>query len=70
MSSAESYRKIAADLRAKAGKDPNGKLASEWEHLARCYLRLAEQAGTNSLLDVAAEFGPKRRLNEGEGEGA
>lgn len=67
MSSANSYRKIAAELSARAAREPDAKLASEWGHLARCYLRLAEQAEINSLLDVAVEFGPKNRLDEGEG---
>jgi hypothetical protein len=42
-------------------------VASELDSLARCYLRLAEQADTNGRLDVSAEFGPKTRLDEGEG---
>lgn len=67
MSTADSYRKIAAELKAKAGKEPNAKMASEWEHLARCYLRLTDQADMNASLDISVEFDPKNRLDEGEG---
>lgn len=64
MSTAESYRKIAAELRAKAANEPNATLASEWNHLARCYLRLAEQADDNSFQDLWLEVGPKPRLDD------
>jgi hypothetical protein len=46
----------------------NPKLAAQWDHLARCYVRLAEQADHNSIQDLWFEFGPKTRL-DGEGEG-
>lgn len=66
MTSADSYRKFAAELKAKAAREPSVSLAAEWEHLARCYLRLAEQADSNSIQDVWIECGPKARLdNEG-----
>jgi len=68
MHTAESYRKIAAELRARAVKETNADLASEWENLARCYLRLAAQADENTFQDLWFEFGPKPRLG-GEGEG-
>ncbi len=66
MSPAEQYRKIAAQLRADALKTPNGKAAAELDHLARAYVRLAEQAEQNSRVDVWAEFGPKVRLDGDE----
>jgi hypothetical protein len=69
MRTADSYRKTAAELKVKAGKERSPKLASELENLARCYLRLAEQADTNSELDLSVEFGPKLGA-DGEGEGA
>ncbi len=69
MTPAEQYRGIAAELEAKAAKERNNQLAAEWVSLARCYLRLAEQAETNSLADIWFEVGPRTRL-DGEGEGA
>jgi hypothetical protein len=67
MSSSDSYRKIAAELRAKALRAPSDKAAADLDNLARCYIRLAEQADQNRLVDVSAEFGPNPRLDEGEG---
>lgn len=58
MSTADSYRKLAAELRAKAVKERSETLASEYEHLARAYLRLAEQADRNKRLDLHLEVGP------------
>jgi hypothetical protein len=67
MTSADSYRKIASELRAKALKARSDREAADLDNLARCYLRLAEQADQNSLLDVGCEFGPKL---SSDGEGA
>ena len=64
MTPADSYRMMAAELRAKALKAPTDMAAVDLDHLARCYLRLAEQADQNTLLDVSAEFGPKSRLDD------
>lgn len=69
MTSAVSYRKIAAELRARALKAPNARTAADFDNLARAYLRLAEQAEQNSLSDIWAEFGPQTRMDS-EGEGA
>lgn len=66
MTTADSYRQTAAELKVKAGEERSPKLASELENLARCYLRLAEQADTNSELDLSVEFGPKLG-SDGEG---
>jgi hypothetical protein len=65
MTSADSYRKIAAELRARARKARSDKEAADLDNLARCYLRLAEQANTNGQLDLVAEFGPKNKLDDG-----
>ncbi len=67
MSAAETYRKIAVELRAKALTAPTDVSASHLDSLAKCYLRLAEQAEQTRLSDVWAEFGPKSQLDEGEG---
>ncbi len=67
MTNADSYRKIAAELKAKAAKERSAQLASELDSLARCYLRLAEQADQNSFQDLWLEVGPKTRMREGEG---
>jgi hypothetical protein len=56
MTPAESYRKLAAELRTKAVHETNGQLAAEWNYLARCYTRLAEQADQNLDTNVWAEF--------------
>jgi hypothetical protein len=58
MSTADSYRKLAADMKAKALRGRSPTLASECEHLARAYLRLAEQADRNERLDLHLEIGP------------
>jgi hypothetical protein len=63
----DQYRKLAAEFRAKGRRAPNARLASELDHLARCYLRLAEQADSNSYQDLWFEVGPKARLDEGDG---
>ncbi len=67
MTTAEKYRTVAAQLRAKALKAPTDAAAAEYDALAHAYLRLAEQAEQNQRADVWAEFGPKPRLGEGEG---
>ncbi len=69
MTTADSYRAIAAELKAKAARQRSPELASELDNLARCYIRLAEQADQNSFQNIWFEVGPKSRL-DGEGEGA
>jgi hypothetical protein len=49
------YRKLAAQLRAKARTEGSSSLKAEWEHLARCYVRLVDQAERNSRTDVTYE---------------
>jgi hypothetical protein len=66
-SPADQYRKMAAELNAKAAREHDETLTSELTNLARCYVRLAEQADINSNADVWLEVGPKTTL---EGDGA
>ena len=66
MSTADSYRALAAELKAKAAKEGSATLASEYEHLARAYLRLAEQAERNEQLDPHPEVGADPRLKSGD----
>lgn len=49
-----------------AFNEPNAALASEYEHLARAYLRLAEQADRNERLDLHLEVGPEPRLKRSD----
>lgn len=66
MNPADQYRKIAAELRAKAAREPNPKLSAQWHNLARCYLRLAEQADANSFADIWIETGHRTALDGAE----
>jgi len=50
-SPAEQYAKLADHLRAKARTEESPTLRAEWEHLAQCYVDLAEQAGRNPNSD-------------------
>jgi hypothetical protein len=49
------YRNKAAELFALASQDHYRALKIQFEHLARAYLRLAEQADRNSQLDISYE---------------
>ncbi len=69
MSTGDQYRKVAAELQARAAKEQNELWAADLNKLARAYRRLAEQADRNSCSDIWMEYGPKPRL-DGEGEGA
>ena len=55
MTPATHYRTLAAQLRSRARTEDNRQLREEWDHLARCYLKLAEQADRNSRTDVSYE---------------
>jgi hypothetical protein len=55
MTPATHYRTLAAQLRTRAKSEQSPQLRAEWEHLAQCYIRLAEQADRNSLTDVSYE---------------
>ena len=65
MSPAEQYRMMAAEFRAQALAQTNSSTATDFEHLAKCYLRLAEQAERNNTTDVVYEPKPIR-LDDGE----
>ncbi len=66
MSPAEHYRKLAAELKAKATTESNASVAAELDALSRSYQRLAEQAEHNSATDLWFEFGPKPALDGGK----
>ena len=55
MTPATHYRTLAAHLRTRARTEESPQLRAEWEHLAQCYIRLAEQADRNSQTDVSYE---------------
>lgn len=64
MSTADRYRKMAAELMAKAQKAPSDSATVQYDALAMAYIRLAEHAEENERADIWAEFGPKPRLGE------
>jgi hypothetical protein len=55
MTPADRYRKLAAELNAKARNEKSPQIRAEWSHLAQSYVRLAAQADKNDLTDVAYE---------------
>jgi hypothetical protein len=55
MTAGDHYRDKAVEFRAKAQVESDLKRKAEFEHLARAYLRLADQAERNSHLDVTYE---------------
>ena len=55
MTPATHYRTLAARLRTRAKTEDNRHLRAELEHLAQCYIRLAEQADRNLQTDVTYE---------------
>jgi hypothetical protein len=63
MTTPDSYRKTALELRARALKAPDDASAARLDSLAQCYLRLAQQAEQNRRADIWAEFGSKTRLD-------
>jgi hypothetical protein len=64
MRTADQYRKLAAELKAKANSEVNQSVAVELDGLARSYLRLAAQAEQNSTVDLWLEVGPKLALDD------
>jgi hypothetical protein len=71
MTTPNSYRKTALQLRARALKAHDDASAAHLDSIAQCYFRLAEQAEQNSRVDVWAEFGPTPKVGGGqEGEAA
>ncbi len=55
MTLADEYRHLAADLRARASKEASPFMKTEWNYLAYCYDRLAEQAEKNHRTNRAYE---------------
>ena len=55
MTPATHYRTLAAQLRSRARTEESPPLRAEWNHLAQCYIRLAEQADRNTQTDVSYE---------------
>jgi hypothetical protein len=55
VSFANEYRRKAAEFRAMAAFDTSASRRLQFEHLARAYLHLAEQADRNSTLDLVYE---------------
>ena len=60
MTSADHYRALAAQFDAKAKQEADWQVRAEWEHMARSYHRLAEQAERNAQTDVTYETPPPR----------
>ncbi len=55
MSSANWYKRLAAELHVRARNEESSNLKAEWDHLADCYERLAEQAEWNERTDATYE---------------
>ena len=64
MTNADQYRKLAAQLSAKARYEQSPELRAEWYHLAQSYLRLAAQAERNARTDVSYEPVLRPRLDD------
>ena len=55
MASGDHYRSLSSRFSARAQSERNLKFRAEWNYLATCYLRLAEQADRNQLTDIVYE---------------
>ena len=64
MTNAEQYRARAADLLIRAKTETSPMIRAEWQHLAKSYLHLAEQADRNSRADIVYET-PQQRPSVG-----
>jgi hypothetical protein len=60
MTSGDSYRTKAAELRAKALHETNPEVQAELEGLAAAYSRLVGQAERNQQLDLVYETPPTK----------
>jgi hypothetical protein len=67
MTPAETYRKMAADLLARAMEARENPIAIQLEALVQAYIRLAEQAEQNSRQDLWFEFAPNPQLKDRDG---
>ena len=63
MNLGDQYRVKCAELHALALREPNQRLRTQYENLAKAYWRLAEQADRNRLLDMTYEP-PPPKLND------
>jgi hypothetical protein len=70
MTNADQYRKLAAQLTAKARNEKSPALRPEWNHLAQSYLRLAGQAKRNARAEVTYESPIRSGLGDLGGEPA
>jgi len=61
MSSGDHYRSLSSRFSARAESERNVKFRAEWNYLATCYLRLAEQADRNQRTDIVYETPLKHR---------
>ena len=60
MAAGDQYRIKAAEFHAQAQSMANPKLRAGFANLAKAYLRLAEQADRNALVDVVYEPPPPK----------
>jgi hypothetical protein len=67
MAAGDQYRVRAAEFEAKAKCESNPEIQASFEHLARSYRRLAEQADRNSLTDLVYEVPPLRPASDADG---
>ena len=62
MTTAEQYRKLASQLRARAHREESPRVKAELASLAECYIVLAERADRNGGAAVANEITSRRGL--------
>jgi hypothetical protein len=55
MPAGDKYRVLAADIQARARKEPDRRTRAEFEYLSLAYLRLADQADRNAQSDIVYE---------------
>jgi hypothetical protein len=55
MPTGDEYRVLAADIQARARKEPDPHTRAEFEYLSLAYLRLADQADKNASTDIVYE---------------
>jgi hypothetical protein len=65
MTAASEYRVKAEEFRAMAQQESNAECRREYEHLAQCYVRLANLAERNSLTDLVYETPPVTVVEDG-----
>jgi hypothetical protein len=55
VASGDHYRSLSSRFSARAQAEHNLNFRAQWNYLATCYLRLAEQADRNQLTDIVYE---------------